>query len=157
MCNYPRGKDLTDFLTQKGYYAIPIQQNNAGHLLVATKLNGVEGLFILDTGAGGTVVDSKQAGRLELSLQKDNKALSGAGAGGQGLEVIQSSGNRIEIGNHIVEDFTLSVMSLEHVIQALAQAGSHEEFLGVVGVDILKPGNAIIDYRTMTLYLSSEK
>jgi len=44
-------------------------------------------------------------------------------------------------------------MSLEHVNQALTQAGIQEAFIGVIGVDILKPGKAIIDYGNMKLYL----
>ena len=149
-------KDISAFLSQKGYDAIPIRQNIAGLLLITVKVNGIEGLFILDTGAGVSVIDSSHANRLQLTLQKDSTTFTGAGAGGQGLEVIPSNGNKIEIGNHIVTDFTLSVMSCEHVSQVLTQAGC-EEFLGAIGVDILKPGKALIDYSTMTLYLSSEK
>jgi predicted aspartyl protease len=152
----PETKDLTTFLSQKGYDAIPIRENIAGLLLITVKVNDIEGLFILDTGAGVSVIDSTQASLLQLTLQKDNASFTGAGAGGQGLEVIPSQGNKIEIGNHTVMDFTLSVMSFDHVSQALTEAGC-EEFSGVIGVDILKPGKAIIDYSSMTLYLSSEK
>lgn len=148
--------DITAFLSQKGYDVIPIRQNAAGLLLITVKVNGVEGLFILDTGASISVIASSHASRLQLTLQNHNANFTGAGAGGQGLEVIPSEGNTIEIGNHMVTDFMLSVMSFDHVSQALTQAGC-EEFLGVIGVDILKPGKAIIDYSTMTLYLSSEK
>lgn len=153
-CNKNETRDIAAFLSEKGYDVIPIQQNTAGLLLINVKVNGIEGLFILDTGAGVSVVDSRQVSRLQLTLQKDDTTFTGAGAGGQGLEVIPSIGNKIEIGNHTVNDFTLSVMSFEHVSQALTQAGC-EEFSGVIGVDILKPGKAIIDYSTMTLYLST--
>lgn len=149
-------KDITAFLSKKGYEVIPIHENTSGLLLITVQVNGIEGLFILDTGAGISVIDSRHAGRLQLTLQKDNTTFSGAGAGGQGLEVIPSKGNKIEIGNYIIKDFTLSVMSFENISQALTEAGC-EEFSGVIGVDILKPGKAIIDYSTMTLYLSSEK
>lgn len=149
-------KDITFFLSQKGYDAIPIRENPAGLLLITVKVNGIEGSFILDTGAGVSVIDSSHASRLQLTLEKDSATFTGAGAGGQGLEVIPSNGNKIEIGNHTVTDFTLSVMSFEHVSQKLTEAGC-EEFLGVIGVDILKPGKAIIDYGSMTLYLSSQE
>jgi Aspartyl protease len=152
-----KSRDINTFLIQKGYDAIPIKQNVPGHLLITVKVNGISGLFILDTGAGGSVIDSKQASKFNLTLQKDSTDFSGAGVGGLGLEVIQSEGNKIEIGNYVVSDFTLSVMSLEHVSQALIQIGAHEELLGVIGVDILKPGKAIIDYSNMILYLSSNK
>jgi hypothetical protein len=146
--------DLSAFLSKKGYHAIPFTKNAVGHLLVDVIVNGENGFFILDTGAACTVVDAKQADRLKLILQKDNANFDGAGAGGQGLEVIPSNENSLQIGSYQLHDFTLSVMSLfEHVSQALAQAGVHEELSGVIGVDILLPGKAIIDYSSMMLYL----
>jgi predicted aspartyl protease len=148
-------KELKTFLLQKNYKAIAIKQNAAGHLLVPVIVNDVESLFILDTGAGATVVDSQQAEKLQVVLLIDSTEFTGAGAGGQGLEVIPSKNNRVAIGEHVLKDFPLSVMSLEHVRQAFVQLGIHEDFSGVIGVDILKPGKAIIDYSTMTLYLAS--
>jgi len=146
--------ELNAFLCQKGYHAIPFTKNAVGHLLVDVIVNGVKGIFILDTGAGNTIVDTNHADRLQLILQKDNTNFDGAGAGGQGLEVIPSKGNRLEIGSYVIPDFTLCVMTLfEHVSQALAKAGVHEDLSGVIGVDVLLPGKAIIDYNEMMLYL----
>ena len=153
---YPPTDNLATFLQAKNYTAIPLHQNAAGLLLLTVSVNGVGGLFILDTGAGSSVIDALQAERLKLILLKENTTFNGAGAGGQGIEVTPSEGNHIEIGNHTVSDFPLAVMSLEHARQGLAQAGATEDFLGIIGVDILKPGKAIIDYDTMTLYLSSD-
>ena len=152
-----KSEDLEGFLTKKGYDVIPFIVNAAGLLLVSVKVNGNEGLFILDTGAGTTVVEKNQVERLNLVLQHDNAEFSGAGAGGGGLEIIPSTGNTVEIGNHLLSDFTLTVMSFEHVNDALSQACANEVICGVIGVDILKPGKAIIDYSTMTLFLWSEK
>jgi len=146
-------KNMTNFLSQKGYDSVPILQNVVGLLLITVKVNGIEGLFILDTGAGISVIDTKQANHFLLILQKDSASFSGAGAGGQGIEIIPSQGNKLEIGNYVVCDFTFSVMSLEHVNQAMTQAGIQDALIGVIGVDILKPGKAIIDYGNMKLYL----
>ncbi len=148
--------DISSFLSQKGYDPVPILENPAGLLIIKASVNGEEGLFILDTGAGISVIDSRHAGRLGLALQNDNASYTGAGAGGQGLEVIPATGNKVEIGNHTVNDFTLSVMSFANISQALTAAGC-EDFAGVIGVDILKPGKAIIDYSNMMLYLFSDK
>jgi predicted aspartyl protease len=149
-------KELQMFLFEKGYLAIPILQNAAGLLLIHVTINGVQGLFILDTGAGETVITTGKADHLKLVLQEDSTTQTGAGAGGLGLEVTLSNGNHVEIGQYIVMDFTICVMSLDHVNQAFAQAGIEEEFFGVIGVDILKPGKAVIDYGEMTLYLLQE-
>ena len=53
--------ELDAFLTQKGYVAIPIRENISGHLLIEVMVNGQPGLFILDTGAGGTVIGALTA------------------------------------------------------------------------------------------------
>lgn len=148
--------NLNEFLTQRGYHAIPFVQNAVGHLLIEVVVNGIPGLFILDTGAGSTIVDLLHVERLGLTLNREGSTFGGAGAGGQGMEVIPTSGNKVEIGAYIKDDFPISVMSLfGHLTQAFAEAGVHEELAGVIGVDILYPGKAVIDYDTMHLYLDS--
>ena len=147
--------ELNDFLISRGYLATPFTQNSAGLLLINVSVNDIPGLFILDTGAGSTVIDASQSDRLNLVLQTDSRSFDGGGAGGVGLEVIPSTGNTIQIGDHIFPDFTLAIMSLEHAREALAQIGAAEDFVGILGVDVLKPAKAIIDYNTMTLYLYS--
>ena len=146
-------EDLNSFLTRKGYTAIPIVQNAVGLLLITVVVNDVSGWFILDTGAGISLIESSYIERFKLNLNIDETSYSGAGAGGQGLKVVPATGNKIEIGDYTISDFTISTMSLEHSIQALTALGAHEEILGIVGVDILKPAMAIIDYSSMTLYL----
>ena len=147
-------EDINSFLVRKGYAAIPIVQNAAGLLLISVVVNDVTGLFILDTGAGLSIIDSTYIERFNLTLINEDTSYSGAGAGGQGLKVIPTTGNKVAIGNYTLNDISLTTMSLEHGIEALAQLGAQEEIFGIIGVDILKPANAIIDYSSMTLYLS---
>ena len=144
---------INSFLVQKGYVAIPIVQNDLGLLLIPVVVNNVTGLFILDTGAGISLIESSHVERFKLNLRTADASFTGAGAGGLGLKLIPSSGNKIEISSYCLTDFPISTMSLEHVSQALAELGSQEEILGIIGVDILKPAKAIIDYGSMTLYL----
>jgi predicted aspartyl protease len=146
--------DLQAFLFQQEYVAIPVRENIAGHLLVEVNVNGTSGIFILDTGAATTVADVTKAELLRLIHEKDDTTFSGAGAGGQGLEVCPSSGNTIQIGNFIRRDFMITLMSLQHVNESLAKLGADEEVTGIIGVDVFKSARAIIDYNKMMLYLS---
>ena len=50
----------TQVLNSLGYIAIPINQNIAGQLLINAKINDVDGVYILDTGASTTVIDTSQ-------------------------------------------------------------------------------------------------
>lgn len=153
MTDIPRVQNIGDFLTIQGYIAVPFRQNVAGHLLIHAKINGTGGIYILDSGAGRTVVDNKQLGNLNLTLNYDETELTGGGVGAHGLANIPSYGNKLEIDLFKIDDFALAVMSLETAWEALAKVGAHDEITGIIGVDILKAGSAVVDFNTMTLYL----
>lgn len=146
-------ENLTEFLTSMGYIAIPFRQNLTGQLLINAKINDVDGVYILDSGAGQTVVDTKQSDTLKLKLNYDETALTGGGVGAHSMENVPSYNNKIEINNFKIDNLIVAVMSLETAWESLAQVGAHDEIFGIIGVDILKTGNAIIDFSTMTLYL----
>lgn len=146
-------ENIAQFLTSMGYIAIPFRQNVAGHLLINARINDVDGIYILDSGAGRTVIDAKQLDTLKLKLSYDETAFTGGGVGAHGIENIPSYNNRIEINNFKIDDLAIAVMSLETAWESLAGVGAHEELFGIIGVDILRTGNAIIDFATMTLYL----
>ncbi|MBL7822128.1 MAG: aspartyl protease family protein [Saprospiraceae bacterium] len=143
----------TQLLNSLGYIAIPINQNIAGQLLINAKINDVDGVYILDTGASTTVIDTSQIKTLQLKLNNDEAELTGGGLGAHGIENIPSYDNKIEISNFKIESFLVAVMSLETAWASLASIGANDILYGIIGVDILKIGNAIIDYGTMTLYL----
>jgi len=143
----------TRFLTSMGYIAIPFRQNVAGQLLINAKINDVDGVYILDSGAGQTVVDAKQLATLKLKLNYDETVLTGGGVGAHSIENVPSYNNKIEINKFKIDNLVVAVMSLETAWESLARVGAHDELYGIIGVDILKTGNGIIDFGTMTLYL----
>jgi predicted aspartyl protease len=145
--------DLSHFLSEHGFQPIELSRNSAGHLTMKAKINDVEGLFILDTGAGCSVIDAINSDTLKLRLEIDNITNKGAGAGGNMLQVIPSKGNTLIINNIVIEDFTLSVMNLEHVTSAYKQLGITDSFFGILGADLLEPHKAVIDYADMKLWL----
>lgn len=146
-------ENVTQFLTSLGYIAIPFRQNAAGQLLINAKINDVDGVYILDSGAGHTVVDAKQLDTLKLKLNYDETELTGGGVGAHSIENVPSYNNKIEINSFKIDNLVVAVMSLDTAWESLAQVGAHDELFGIIGVDILKTGNAIIDFSTMTLYL----
>lgn len=148
-----KADSITRFFTSLGYIAVPFRQNIAGQLLISASINGVDGMYILDSGAGQTVVDAKQLDTLKLKLNYDETALTGGGVGAHSLENIPSYNNKLAISNFRIDDLVVAVMSLETAWESLARAGAQEELFGIIGVDILKTGNAIIDFSSMTLYL----
>lgn len=143
-------KDLTHFLDQKGYTAIPLQKYVSGHLYLEAIINDVKGRFILDSGAGSTVVDEKRKDKFKMiAEQTEEKA---TGAGGSGIAIQSSAHNKIIMGHYTIDHYTAMIINLDHVNNAFKQLGL-EEVDGVIGADILTSSQAIIDYANMVLYL----
>ena len=149
----PTTENVNQFLTSIGYIPIPFRQNVAGQLLINAKINDVDGVYILDSGAGQTVVDAQQLDTLKLKVNYDEAALTGGGVGAHGIENIPSYNNKIEMNNFKLDNLVVAVMSLETAWESLERVGAHDTLFGIIGVDILKAGKAIVDFSTMTLYL----
>ena len=148
--------DISQMLASKGYIAIPLRQNVTGQLLVDAKVNDVVGLYILDTGAGQTVVDANKASAFNLEFNLDETVFTGGGVGAHSIENVPSYGNRLDLGNFKMDNLVIAVMSLETAWESLAQVGAHDDLSGIIGVDVLKAGNAIIEFSTLTLYLNTK-
>jgi len=145
--------NVSFLLISMGYLVVPIAQNIAGQLIINVKINGVEGLYILDSGAGQTVVDTKQCENLKLKLNTEDATYSGGGLGVHSIETIPSYNNTIEINGFKIDTLPVAVMSLASAWESLAVIGAQEVLFGIMGVDLLTAGQAIIDFNTMTLYL----
>jgi hypothetical protein len=143
-------KTLTQFLSSAGYKTIPLQKYPTGHLYTEVNINGAKGRFILDTGAGTTVVEEKRKEKFKMiSVQTHEKA---TGAGSSDMKLLSSESNKLILSSYSIDNFTVMLMNLDHVNSALKQLG-FEEVDGVIGADLLKQGEAVIDYANMILYL----
>ncbi len=138
-------------LEARGYVAVPMRRHGATHLAIEARVNGVPGTFILDTGAGRTVVDTAVQSRFDpdRAARAAGRA-TGAGAGGMAIAALP--GNRLRIGDYRDDAFTLHFLALDHVNAAFSQRGE-APVAGVVGADVLERGGAIIDYPNLRLYL----
>lgn len=122
-------------------------------MLIDAKINEVTGVYILDTGAGTSVVDAKQVDTLKLKLNHDETELTAGGVGGHGIENVPSYNNTIEINSYKMDNLAVAVMPLDSAWESLTSIGAQEKLFGFLGVDILKAGSAIMEFNTMTLYL----
>lgn len=141
---------LEKFLTVKqDYLKIPITKKASGHLHVNVVVNGVDGEFILDTGASSTVIDAKKISKFNLQTQDTN--YKGVGAGGT-QTMQKATNNTFKLGDLKKSNFAVYVINLDHVNNALTSMGLNE-VEGVIGADILTENKAIIDYSNLVLYL----
>ena len=63
-----------------------------------------------------------------------------------------SSKNKITIGKWAYKKLSLVLFDMTHVNSALL-AHDAEPVDGIIGADVLKKGKAVIDYKSMCLYL----
>ena len=141
---------LQEFLIKNGYKKIKLRLTKTNHFEIKATINGVKGLFILDTGASNSCVgfDALDAFKLKAS---DSKILA-AGAGATDMVTKISKLNNLKIGRWKKEQVALILFNLTHVNSALINHNS-TPVDGIIGADILKKGKAIIDYEKKYLYL----
>lgn len=141
---------IQEFLLNKGYSKVKLKLTKTNHFEIKATINGVKGLFILDTGASSSCVgfDAIETFNLEA---KDSE-IKAAGAGAVDMLTQISKKNNIKIGKWKKDKVALILFNLSHVNEALTNHDA-EPVDGIIGADILKKSKAIIDYEKKYLYL----
>ncbi|SNR56323.1 retropepsin-like aspartic protease [Lutibacter flavus] len=142
--------NLNNILIRKGYSKIKLKKINTNHFEIKAKLNGVNGRFILDTGASNSCIDINLAEEFKLNV-KDSETKA-AGAGAIGMETKISSKNKIELKKWSYKNLNMVLLDLSHVNTALTEHDA-KAVHGIIGADILEKGKAIIDYKNKCIYL----
>lgn len=142
---------LKDFLLEQDYVRVKLKLTKTNHFEIKATINGVKGLFILDTGASNSCVGFEAAEKFDLKKVKDSKILA-AGAGAIDMATQISKKNKIKIGRLKIDKVSLVLFDLSHVNIALTNHNS-KPVDGIIGADILKKIKAIIDYNKKYLYL----
>jgi len=144
---------LKKFLQRKNYIRIPLALTATNHFEISAKINGVSGRFILDTGASNTCVGLDKIAFFNLST-KDSK-IKAAGAGAVDMETQISAKNHIAIGSWEKKKHKIVLFDLSHVNHALT---AHDVLPvdGIIGADLLKKANAIIDYKKQVAFLKQK-
>ncbi|WP_308993142.1 retropepsin-like aspartic protease [Mariniflexile litorale] len=141
---------LQEFLLNKGYIQVKLRLTKTNHFEIKATLNGVKGRFILDTGASNSCVGFEAVDNFNLKV-KDSHILA-AGAGAINMETKMSKKNKMKIGKWETNKVVLVLFNLTHVNTALINHNS-KPVDGIIGADILKKSNAVIDYEKKYLYL----
>lgn len=143
-------KNLHFLLKKENYRKIKFKVTKTQHLLIKAKINGVEGCFILDTGASNSCVGFESVELFLLKAKKSKTKASGAGASGMVTQIAVN--NQLQLGSWKSLKFDLVIFDLSHVNEALVLHKS-KSVHGIIGADVLLKGKAIIDYYNHYLYL----
>lgn len=142
--------NLKDFLLAKGYTKIKLKLTKTNHFEIKATINGVKGLFILDTGASSSCVGFEAVKTFKLKAKDSEIKAAGAGATDMLTQISQK--NNLKIGRWKKDKVALVLFNLTHVNKALTTHNS-QPVDGIIGADILKKGKGIIDYEKKYLYL----
>ncbi|WP_191858209.1 retropepsin-like aspartic protease [Hanstruepera ponticola] len=143
-------ESLKEFLTEKGYAKIKLKLTKTNHFEIKATINGVKGLFILDTGASSSCVGFDAIETFKLKAKDSEVKAAGAGATGMLTQI--SKKNHVKIGKWKKNKIALILFNMTHVNTALI-AHNAQPVDGIIGADILKKSKAIIDYEKKYLYL----
>ena len=143
-------EDLQDFLLKKGYTKVKLYLTKTNHFEIKVTLNGVKGLFILDTGASNSCVGFEDIETFKIKVKDSEIKADGEGANDMSTQI--SKKNKLKIGKWRKEKVSLILFNLTHVNTALV---SHDAkpVDGIIGADVLKKAKAVIDYEKKILYL----
>ena len=143
-------KNLKDFLFDKGYFRVKLKKTITNHFEIKAKINKINGLFILDTGASNSCVGFDEIETFHLTTEESEHKASGAGT--TEIETLISKKNYVKIGKFKLKKSPLILIDLAHINNALIKQNA-KPIQGIIGADILHKGKAIIDYNKKYLYL----
>ena len=141
---------IKKLLKKKSYKYVPFVVSKTHHLEIEAEINGIKGLFILDTGASNTCVGIDKSNHFDLEFEVSK--VKAAGAGATEMETYISKKNSLRIGPWKNKKQEIVLFDLQHVNTALKEHDARTVD-GIIGADVLKNSKAVIDYSKKRLYL----
>lgn len=145
----PAPSEVSQFLASQGFTALKLTKLPTGHEVIDVVINGQPGSFVLDSGAGATVVRHDRLAKFGITAAAG--AQQGAGAGGNIAITSHPIGSLVLAGRAVPLTQVYST-NLDSVVARL-QAATGIEIDGVIGQDILSGFAAIINIGSSELYL----
>ena len=137
------------FLKSVGYISVKLKLLKTNHYLLKACINGVDGKFILDSGASSSCVCLSLENKFKISSKKNKIKASSATSNMEDTRL--SKNNTIKIGKW---RSTINLVSIDmtHINRVLSEKET-ESVDGIMGADVLKKSKAVIDYESNKLYL----
>ena len=137
------------FLKSIGYISVKLKLLKTNHYLLKACINGVEGKFILDSGASSSCICLSLENKFKID-SKENK-IKASSATSNMKDTRLSKNNAIKIGKSRGKINLVSI-DMTHINRVLNEKVT-ESVDGIIGADVLKKSKAVIDYESNKLYL----
>jgi hypothetical protein len=142
-------KTLNKFLKESGYISIKLNFLKTKHYSLEANINGINGKFILDTGASNSCICSSLENNFNIISKETIEKASSATSEINNTKI--SKNNTIQIGKW-ENKINLIIFDMSHINDALNEKKINP-IDGIIGADILKKSKAILDYKSNKLYL----
>ena len=142
-------KTLNKFLKESGYIAVKLNFLKTKHYSLEAIINGINGKFILDTGASNSCICSSLENNFSIISKETVEKASSATSEISNTKI--SKNNTIQIGKW-ENKINLITFDMSYINNALNEK-KIDSVSGIIGADILKKSKAILDYNLNNLYL----
>lgn len=134
-----------------GFTTIRMTPLASGHHSVSIMLNGKPGIFLIDTGAGATIIHAPYLAKFALAPA----AAAGIAASGGGKAHYEPvSIQALTVGGARTRLHRIYAMDLSYLVDAVS-ASSAQPIEGLIGQDVLRDQKAMIDFDQSVLYLAN--
>ena len=140
---------LNKFLKNDGYCSVKLVFLETKHYLIDSKINGIWGRFILDTGASNSCICTSLEKKFEVISEDSKEKASSANSEMAHTKI--SKRNLIQIGKW-EGIINLITFDMNHINTALSEKKINP-IDGIIGANVLKKAKAILDYKSNKLYL----
>ena len=137
------------FLKSIVYISVKLKLLKTNHYLLKACINGVEGKFILDSGASSSCICLSLENKFKID-SKENK-IKASSATSNMEDTRLSKNNAIKIRKWRSKISLVSI-DMTHINKVLNEKET-ESVDGIIGADVLKKSKAVIDYESNKLYL----
>jgi hypothetical protein len=133
-----------------GFTSIRMISLASGHHAVTVVLNGKPGAFLVDTGAGATVIHTPYLQRFALT---SGPAIGVAAVASGRMQLDPVKVDAFTVGGTKTRLHQMYAMDLSYIVDAV-NAGSPQPVQGLIGQDVLRDQKALIDVDQSILYLA---
>jgi hypothetical protein len=135
-----------------GFAPIPMTALASGHHSVSVMLNGKPAAFLVDTGAGATIIHTPYLARFALNRAAGASAGTATNPTGK-LRFDPVAVQGFAVGGTKTRLNKIYAMDISYLVDAVSAASS-ERIEGLVGQDVLRDQKAIVDLDQSILYLA---
>jgi len=149
--------EIAELLSRHGFRRFMMSRTKVGHLQLVGHLDGRPIDIVLDTGAGKTFVELGYCRSEGITVtDTGHLAAPAAGAGGSTVSNVYTLGDvQLTLEGMPVRTDGIFAIDMTHTNQKLMMKGI-DPIRAVIGQDVLRYHQAVIDYATLTLFLKEE-